>query len=246
MSDAAPTVAPEKSSFAEDLVDIWFSPSAVFARRAKSGFFLIMCIITLGTGGLFMANRGVTQGIMDGEYRRQTAQTMQRNPSVTQEQMAQGRAMTEKFQVVGLFLFAPIGLLMLGFGVWLAGKTFGAEELGFGTGVMIACWSYLPKVLEGFGVTLQGLLFDTDALSGRFQLTLGVGRFLDPEMSAGLLSLVGRIDVFTLWVSALLGIGICVVGKLPRSKIVPAAVAMWAFGALPAVVQLVWGMVRGG
>jgi hypothetical protein len=65
-------------------------------------------------------------------------------------------------------------------------------------------------------------------------------------MSIGMLTLLGRVDLFTLWVSALLGIGIVVVGKLPRGRIVPAALIMWTLGAVPAFWQLLMGALRGG
>lgn len=245
MSDIAPTAAPEKASFAEDLVDIWFAPSAVFARRAKSGFFAIMVVLTVAFCALYMANRGAMQGIMDAQYRKQEAAMMKANPAMTQEQLSQGRAIGEKFEVVGAVVIAPILLFGIGLAVWLVGKLFKAEGLGYGTGVMIAGWACMPRVLEGVATAVQGMILDTSKLTGPHQVKFGVGRFLDPEMNAGVLSLVGRIDLFTIWVSALLGIGIVVVGKLPREKTWTVAAAMWGVGAVPAVLQLVWGLVSG-
>lgn len=247
MSDVAtPAPAPEQSSFIEDLVDIWFAPSAVFARRAKSGFFLIMCVVTVGIGGLFLANRNAMQPILDGEYRRQMAEVMRQNPQMTEAQMAAGKAFADKAQTFGIFFGVPIGLFLVGLGAWITGKILGAEELGYGASVMIAGWAYLPKVLESIGMSVQALLVDTVSLTGRYQLSLGIGRFLDPDMSIGMLTLLGRVDLFTLWVSALLGIGIVVVGKLPRGRIVPAALIMWTLGAVPAFWQLLMGALRGG
>lgn len=242
MSDpSTPSAAPATPSFIEDLVDIWYVPSAVFARRAKSGFLAVMSFVTLAIGGLYFANRGVTQSIFEGEYRRQTAEVMRQNPSVTTEQMAQGRKFAEMAQSFGVFVGIPLALLCIGIGAWLVGKGLGAEGFGFGAATMVASWAYMPKVLEAIVVGIQGVLLDTDAMTGRFQLSLGIGRFLDPDMAGGLLSLLGRIDVFTIWVSVLLGIGICVVGKVPREKMLAAAALMWAFGALPALYQIVTG-----
>jgi len=48
-----------------------------------------------------------------------------------------------------------------------------------------------------------------------------------------LLGLVGRIDVFTIWVTILLAIGLAVTGKIPRSRAAIAGVLMWVLGALP-------------
>lgn len=246
MSDAAPITAPEQASFAEDLFDIWLTPAVVFARRAKSGFFLIMCLITLALGGLFLANRGVTQSIMEGESRRQIAAVMKANPSLTQEQMSVGGGASGTWAAVAIFVFTPVGLFLIGVGAWLVGKILGAQELGLGAAVMIAGWSYLPTVVEGIGVTIQGMLIDTAAMTGRFQLSWGVGRFLDPDMNAAALTFLGRIDLFTLWTSVLLGIGICVVGKVPREKVIPAAGMMWLFGALPVLFQLGFAAMMGG
>lgn len=244
MSDPNPAPAAEPTTVIDDLIEIWTSPRTVFARRAGSGFFLMMCIVTILMGALWLANMGAMQGIMDAEYARQMAEVMKQNPSLTMEQLSAGRKYTDFFTSYGVFIGIPIGLFFIGIFAWVTGKILGAE-LGFGAALMVACYSYLPKVLESLGITIQGMLLDTAGLTGRFQLTLGVGRFLDPTMSAGLLGLLGRIDVFTIWVSFLLGIGITVVGKLPREKVLPAALLMWVFGAVPALWQLLMTTLRG-
>ncbi len=245
MTDSAPALpTPEKASLAEDFVDIFFSPSAVFARRANSGFFLVLCILTLLLGGLFLANRGVMEGIMDAEFARQMVETAKQNPAMTEEQLAMGKKVAGYATSFGGFIGVPLAILLTGLGAWLTGKLLEAR-LGYTAATMIATYSFMPRIIEAFGVTAQGFLLDTNALTGRFQLSLGVGRFLNPEMSPGLLGLVGRVDIFTLWVTALLAIGIAVVGKLPREKAILAGVVMWTFGALPSVWILVWTAVKG-
>lgn len=243
-TDPTPDATPEAATIIDDLIEIWTAPSKVFARRATSGFFLVMCLVTLLIGGLWLANQGTMQGIMDAEYARQMQEVMKQNPNVTPEQLASGRKVTDFFTSYGVFLGVPVGLLLIGFGTWITGKIVGAEELGYGASTMIAAYSYLPKALESLLYTVQGVLIDTDALTGRYQLSLGVGRFLDPTMDVGLLGLLGRIDLFTIWVSVLLGIGITVVGKLPRSSVVTAAIVMWVFGAVPSLWALLMGLLR--
>ena len=88
-------------------------------------------------------------------------------------------------------------------------------------------------------MAVQGIVLDTSAMTGRFQVSWGVGRFLDPDAtSIGLLGILGRIDLFTIWMTILIGIGISVVGKVPRSQGMLAAAVIWVLGALPAVFQL--------
>lgn len=245
MTDSAPAApTPEKAALAEDFVDIFFSPSAVFARRANSGFFLVLCILTLLLGGLFLANRGVMEGVMDAEFARQMAETAKQNPGMTEQQLAMGKKVAGYATSFGGFIGVPLAILFTGLGAWLTGKLLGAR-LGYTAATMIATYSIMPRIIEALGVTAQGFLLDTDALTGRFQLSLGVGRFLDPEMSPGLLGLLGRVDIFTLWVTVLLAIGIAVVAKLPREKAILAGVVMWTFGALPSLFTLAKAAISG-
>jgi ABC-type transport system involved in cytochrome c biogenesis permease component len=48
-----------------------------------------------------------------------------------------------------------------------------------------------------------------------------------------LVVLLGRVDVFTIWVTVLLAIGLSVTGRIPRSRAAIAAVIVWICGALP-------------
>jgi hypothetical protein len=89
---------------------------------------------------------------------------------------------------------------------------------------------------------IQGLIVDPATLDGRFRLSLGVGRFLDPDAASPvLLALVGRLDVFTIWVTVLLAIGLSVTGRIPRVRAAIAAALVWLLGALPALL----GALRG-
>lgn len=238
MTDIAPeTPAPVKVSLVEDFVDIFFSPRAVFARREKAGYALVMIIVTLLVGGLAIANRGTMQDLMEAEMARGIAEAMKQNPGMTQEQAEVGRKIGEFMMTYGAFIVMPVFMFLTGLCAWLTAKMLGAS-FSYAAATMIATYSFIPRVLESLTISAQGLLLDTSKMTGARQLSLGVARFLDPEMSPGLLALAGRIDVFTLWVTVLLAIGIGVVAKLPKDKVVVAGVIMWAFGALPSLWTL--------
>ena len=75
---------------------------------------------------------------------------------------------------------------------------------------------------------------DTSNLNSRYSLTLGLGRFFDPDTTSPiLLGLIGRIDVFTIWITVLIAIGLAVTGKISRGKAAIAAAIVWLVGALP-------------
>lgn len=241
-SDPAPAPVAERATLLDDLIEIWYAPAKVFARRNKGEFFLLMVILTVVIGALFYAGRGALEGVI----RAQMAEAMRQNPNVTAEQMAAGRKVGEFISIFGGFIGVPIGILLVGLGVWLTAKLMGAEEFSYGQGASIAAFSYVPRVLGGVILAAQGLLLDTRTITSPGQLSIGVARFVPADLPGGLMQLLLRLDVFTIWASVLIGIGISVIGKVPRSKILPAAVVIWCFGALPALWTMLMEALRGG
>jgi hypothetical protein len=77
-----------------------------------------------------------------------------------------------------------------------------------------------------------------DRLDGRFRISLGIGRFLDPNTTSPILvALLGRVDLFTIWVTVLLAIGLSTTGAISRGRAFLAAPLIWAAGAIPIVFQ---------
>jgi hypothetical protein len=233
---ATPSAPPQRASWWEDFIDIFYAPSTVFARRANSGFGIPMLVVTLLVGGIALANSGVMQPIMDAEFGRATAATMRRNPQVTPEMMEKGRAIGETFAKIGAFIFVPVGIFLTGLALWICGKLVDAKE-SLSAATMVAAYSFVPRVLESLLVGVQGLVMDPGSLTGRYKLSLGLGRFLDPDTASPvLLALLGRVDVFTIWVTILLAIGLSVTGRIPRTRAAIAAAMVWLLGALPGVL----------
>ena len=228
---------PKPASWWEDYIDIFYAPSEVFARREQSGFGVPMLVVTLLLGVLFLAVSGVLQPVFDAEMQRGMAAQMKNNPQLTPEMLEKGRAIGMTFQKIGAFIFTPITLFLLGLTIWLVGKLFDSKQT-LSAAIMVACYAYLPKVIDLVLGGVQGLILDPATMNGRFRLSLGLGRFFDPDAASPmLLALIGRIDVFTIWVTVLLAIGLSVSGKIPRQKAYIAAVLIWIIGALPTVLQ---------
>lgn len=235
----SPTPAPRVTPAArwEDFLDIFYAPASVFARRASSGFGIPMLVVTVLIGAIFMANMGVMQPIMDAEFTRATAAAMKKNPQITAEQMAQFRGMGEKFAAVFAFIGTPIAIFCVGVVLWLVGKLVDAKQT-VAAALMVASYAYFPKVLAGIAAGVQGLLMDPASLTGQFKISLGIGRFFEPDMTSPvLLAIVGRLDVFTIWVTVLLAIGLSVTGAIPRRKAAIAGVIVWVAGALPGLLS---------
>ena len=240
MTDREPvsgTVNAERTAIWEDFIDIFYAPSQVFARRANGNFWVPLCVVALAMGTLFFLNSGVLQPVFDAEFNRGMAAAMRSNPRLTPE-MAEGFRQTgmRVAQVIG-FLLVPIAVFATGSAVWLIGKLFEARQT-YRSALVVAGYAWVPKILEAVLNGVQGLFLDPEQLNGRFRLTLGIGRFFDPDTTAPiLLALVGRIDLFTLWVTLLLAIGLSVTGGISRSRAFLAAPLIWAAGAIPIVLQ---------
>ena len=220
----------------EDFIDIFYAPSEVFARRANSGFGIPMLVVTLLVGIIFIANSGVMQPIMDAEFNRGMAAAAKGNPSMTPEQMASGRAIGEKIAKVGAFIIMPLTIFFVGLFLWVAGKFVDAKQT-LAQALMVTSYAYVPKIVEAVLGGVQAMLVDPASMTGRYSLSLGVGRFFDPDVASPvLLAFVGRIDVFTIWVTVLLAIGLSVTGKIPRRSAAIAAVIVWCAGAVAGVL----------
>jgi hypothetical protein len=242
MTDSEPVAATapitaERAAVWEDFVDIFYAPSLVFARRARGNFWIPFFVVTLVIGALFYLNSGVLQPVMEGEFNRAMAAAMRSNPRLTPEMADRFRQTGIRLAQVAGFLFVPMAIFMTGSAVWLIGKLFDARQT-YRAALVVAAYAWVPRILEAVLNGLQGLFLDPSQLTGRFRLTLGVGRFFDPDLTSPVfLAFVGRIDLFTIWVTVLLAIGLSVTGGIARSRVALAAPLIWAAGALPILFQ---------
>lgn len=241
MTDPVPvTSAPEKASLVEDLIDIWFTPSAVFARRAEGGHWAPFFVVTVLLAALYFASIGMMQGMFDAQVALAIQEATARNPNITGEQIEGMRKVMEVSMRYGGLVFMPVILLALGLVVMITGKVMGGT-IDFGKAVMIASLAYVPRVLEMLLVSVQGLVMDTASWTGRYQFSWGVGRFLEPDMKQGLYNFLGRIDLFTLWITILIAIGLVQAAKVEKAKAYLGAAAVWVLGSLPSVWQIIQG-----
>ena len=237
-----PVVATgEKAAVWEDFLDIFYAPSAVFARRENGSFFIPMLVVAVLLGVMFLANSRVIDPIMAAESQRAMAKAMAANPKITPEMVAQMSSVTRTITKIATFIGVPVIIFCIGVTLWLVGKMFGATQT-FRAALVVAAYAYVPKILEAVLAGVQGFFVDPAQLDGQYRLTLGVGRFLDPDTTnAGLIGLLGRVDLFTIWVTVLLAIGLAGTGRIPRGKAAMAAVVVWIIGALPGVSRAFQG-----
>ena len=227
MTDATASPSPSSAGLWEDFIDILYQPSAVFDRRREGKFGMALLAIVILTTVLFFALRNGLAPVMDAEMAKQAAAMAAKNPQITPEQIAASQGMMEKFAVVGYVVFVPVGIVIIAALLWLAGKVVDAK-VAFAAAMMIATYSWFPRVIEMIINAVQGLLLSPESINSRYSVQLGPARFLDSaSTSPVLLTFLGGIDLFTIWTTALMAIGLSVVARVPRSRGVIAAVAIW-------------------
>lgn len=240
-TQAAPVAAP-RAAIWEDFIDIFYAPSSVFRRRENGNFFVPLAVITILCGVLFYLNSGALQPMFDAEFDRQMATAMRQNPNMRPEMVETMRGFALRIQQVAMFIFIPLAIVGVGVTTWVAGKLVDAQQT-FRAALVVGAYAYAPRIIDGVLHGLQGLFLDPSQLDGRFRLSLGIGRFLDPDTASPLLlAIVGRVDLITIWITVLVAIGLCVTGRIPLRKAAIGAAIVWFVGGLPLIIPALRAM----
>src|SRR3954470_9262174 len=228
--------APGKASLWEDFVDIFYAPSSVFARRAEGKFGMPLLIFIVVAVILYFLTRNLMQPIMDGEFARNTAAAMRKNPNLTAEQMATGRGFFEKLAPVFIAVVLTISVFGTGLVLWLVGKLFDAKE-SVAAAITIAVYAEVPRLVQFLVNAAQAMVMSPESLNSANAVGFNLARFMDPDKTSPVLIALGsRVDLFTIWVTVLLAIGIYVLGKITKQQAYIAAGITWVVGALPALL----------
>ena len=238
MVTTAPT--PSTASALDDIIEIFYRPSTVFARRRTDpkfwGAFLIVAVLMAVAMYLLMTNMSAA---LESQFNRQMQEQMRRNPNMSADQVAGMRNMMLGIGKIIAIVIAPLGILFLGIFVWLAGKIFGAD-MNLNHGFVIATMAWVPRVVGTIIMAVLAMVMGGEQLRGMNVVSIGPARFLDPvTASQRNIALLTRLDVFTIWGTILIAIGLHVIGGLSKGKAALAAFLLWlvatAVSVLPAM-----------
>jgi hypothetical protein len=236
MATQAPPVAAPRAAIWEDFIDIFYAPSSVFRRRENGNFFVPLVVITIFCGALFFLTSGALQPVFDAEFDRGMAAAMRQNPNMPPEAAERMRGFATRMQQVFIFIMLPLAMFGIGVATWVAGKLVDAKQT-FKSALVVGAYAYAPRIVDGVLQGLQAMFMDPEQIDGRFRLSIGIGRFLDPDVvSPLLLAVVGRVDLITIWITVLIAIGLSVTGHIPLRKAAIAAAIVWFVGGLPLII----------
>lgn len=222
----AATPAP-KTALWEDFIDIFYAPAQVFARRRDGRFGPALAVLVVVGLALFFAFRGMWEGVTDAAI----TQAIRANPNLSAEQAAGMRESAAKFGLVGGVAQAlvgyPVAIALTALVLWLVGKIFGST-LRYGQAMTVATYANVPRLV---GTAVSGTLFalgHPERVLSPNSILLSPLRFADEgAMPALTAALLGRFDLFTLWATALLAVGIHVIGGVSKARAAAAAGLVW-------------------
>ncbi|MEP7064391.1 MAG: Yip1 family protein [Gemmatimonadota bacterium] len=236
MTEPAITAPASQPSLWEDFVDIFTSPSDVFRRRENSGFGMQLLIATVIFAIIILGTKSLVQPVFDAEMARQSAQVLKAHPEISPDQIKSQMAMGEKLAPIFIIVAIPISIMLTGLVLWFVGKVFEATETAQAA-MMVATYAFFPRILGTVAGAVIAALSSPERLNGAAKITVGLGALLDPDKSSPvLLALLTRVDVFVIWQTILLAIGLQVTGKVSKTNSYIAAALVWLIGALPTVL----------
>jgi hypothetical protein len=226
----------EKASLVEDFMDILYAPTKVFTRRAGGGFGTHLLIITVLAGLFAFAGRGVFSQIFDAEFQRGVAKAMAANPQITMDQMNSMKGIQEKVAMVFVYIGTPIFIFVLAFFTWIAAMVVGAK-VKYTQAVLVVTLAWIPRLVGSLVSTLQIVLMDTSNVVTPWALSASPARFMGDDANAKVVALAAGFDVFTLWYTVVVGIGLATIAKVAPSRGYAAAVIVFVLGLLPALAR---------
>lgn len=237
---APPPAAQEKPSLVEDFIEIFYAPSRVFARREGSSFWAPLLVITVIAALFAFANRSVYGAIFDAEFSRTAAKVMAENPQVTAEMMESQRGIGEGIGTIFSYIGTPILIFLVGVFTWLAAKIVSAK-VSMQAAILIVAFAQIPRLVMALLWTVQALVLDTGTITSQHSFGFSPARFMDPDsVQKPIIDFVGRFDVFTIWATILIGIGVAVIAKVPRGKGYAAAAIVWAIASVLTLLPALW------
>lgn len=239
MSTMSTEIAMEEppKSFLQRLIGVYVSPGAAFADVARKPDFILPLIVailaTVAVIETMLARIGVERIVRQSIEQSGRASSM--TPDQMQQAMEQGAKFTGIFMHLTGLLAAPIVLLIVGgLGLLIMNAIFGSQ-LKFKTAFSITCYANLVSVLGAVIALVMILLADPEQFNAQNPSPTNPGFFLNPhETSKPLLSLLSSLDIFTIWLMILLGIGFsaAVNRKVKASTVFSCFVGLWAIWVL--------------
>ena len=164
------TPAAADASVMDDIIEIFYAPSKVFARRRDNPKFWAAFVIlsVLFALGIWLMMRNYAD-VMDAQMTRQMNARMAADPRFTPEMAAKGRQIGEKIAPIAGIILGVLSTLILGVVVWLVGKMFDSKA-DLRHGMMIATLASFPKLIDLLFAAVIALAVGTGSVTNMLEI----------------------------------------------------------------------------
>jgi hypothetical protein len=242
VSGAEPVAAvPEPSpSAAGRIVGVFVSPGETFASIARRPTWLVPLLlwtaVSIAVTALLIPKIDYEKLIRTSIEKRGQTIPEERMPAIIEQQKKIGSIIGWAFAGVGPALTG----LLVAVVVWGSFKAFGWDTR-FNQAFGVTTHAFLPGVLKaailGFLITRQESV-DPQALGDLLRSNLGF--LVARDSSKALHSLLGSIDVFSLWTLFLFVVGFSAAAKIKRGSAAGVIVALWL---LTVAIGVAWNAI---
>lgn len=214
----------------EDFVDIWMFPARVFRRRRAAGWFVPTAVLVAASLAIGLVFLSAMAPYWDATMREAMAGAQEGAPSGGQMEFL-GTFM-KVFQIVAI----PFSLFLV-VAVRSAGVRIVAQPLGIQLSLreafVVGSYSIFPVLLSQIASGTIAFLSNPQVDADITDLSLGPARLLGVGMDTPVsLALLGRLDPFILWQTALVAIGVFAIARTTKGKAIALAAIIWAVPAL--------------
>ena len=236
MTSPAASAPPQRTARWEDLIDLFVTPSAVFARRVAGGAGVPLLVLLILLTFFYYLNQTLLAAMFDAEFTRKV-QELSRADAARAQNLTTIRPYLDAMRFVGMVVDVPMVALFTAILVRMVAWILSAR-LGFRGALVIATYGLFPLIVEQLVFWMQGLLRDPSTLTSTYSVTLSLARFLDVDSTPRVLMLfAGRVDVFAVWVAVWLALGIRATAFLSVRATVAAAALCWICVTLYVVLR---------
>jgi hypothetical protein len=230
---AAPVSKP---SFFEDIIDVFFNPAAVFRRRADKSPWPAIITCAVLSAIVAIATYNALAPALDAEFARASAKAIKANPQITQEMMDKGRGIGVMMAKFGSVVMVPIIIFLVGLVAWIVGKILSSTQT-LNAAIVVVAYAWFVRVLGSIVLGVQGLVMDPSKMTGMSSVATGPARFMNPDTASTLaMAVAARFDLFVLWSTVLVAVGLYVTGKVSKNKAMLAGVLIWLVNSIPTVL----------
>lgn len=214
MTEATSVPAGASGSLFDDILEIFVSPSKVFARRRDGGYGKLLLVLFVLTLIIVVATMGLVDPYLDAQIRLGLQQAAARGTVLPEAATSQGAIQAQKWAISGAqVILLPVLIWIGALFVMLGAKVAGAP-VSYKQGALILTLSSFPRLLQPIAMAIQSFFVDPMSVRAMSDGTLSPARFMDPTtMSPMVTGLMANLDLIAIWSLVLVGIGIKVVGR---------------------------------